>query len=80
MPEVNVRETRQHISRILDEVSTGKVFVITRRNKPIAKLSKINDGKIKQTRFPSRSNFRAKIPICRAAGSEMICDMRDERG
>ncbi len=80
MPEVNVRETRQHIGRILDEVSTGKVFVITRRNKPIAKLSKINNGDIKQTCFPSRSDFRAKIPTSKFAGSEMISKMRDERG
>jgi len=80
MPEVNVRETRQHIGQILDEVAAGEVFVITRRNKPIAKLSKINNGDIKPTCFPDRTEFRVKLPPSRAAGSEMICKMRDERG
>jgi antitoxin (DNA-binding transcriptional repressor) of toxin-antitoxin stability system len=35
MESVNVRETRQHIDRILDAASTGKEFIITRRNTPM---------------------------------------------
>ena len=80
MPEVNVRETRQHIGQILDAVTTGEEFVITRHNKPIAKLSKIYEGDIKPSRFPDRSKFRAKLPKNRIAGSKMICEMRNERG
>ena len=78
MPEINVRETRQHIGQILDAVTTGEEFIITRRNKPIAKLSKIQKGDIKLLCFPDRSNFRAKLPNSRMAGSKMICEMRNE--
>ncbi len=80
MPEVNVRETRQHIGQILDAVTAGEEFVITRRNKPIAKLSKIHEGDIKPLCFPDRSKFRAKLPKSHTAGSKMICEMRNERG
>ncbi len=41
MESINVRETRQHIGRILDAVATSKEFIITRRNTPVAKLSEI---------------------------------------
>ena len=80
MPVVNVRETRQHIGQILDAVIAGEEFVITRRNKPVAKLSKIHKDNIKPLCFPDRSKFRAKLPKSRMAGSKMICEMRNERG
>lgn len=80
MPVINVRETRQNIGQILDAVTTGEEFVITRRNKPIAKLSKINDSGVKQLHFPDRSDFRAKLPKSQTAGSKMICEMRNEQG
>lgn len=80
MQKLNVRETRQHIGRILDSVATGEEFIITRRNKPIAKLSAIHQGDITPLCFPDRGDLRAKLPECQVAGSKMIREMRDERG
>jgi len=38
MKSVSTHEAKTHLSRILDEVSRGEVFVITRNGKPIAEL------------------------------------------
>ncbi len=80
MQKVNVRETRQHIGRILDAVATGEEFVITRRNKPIAKLSGIHQEEITPPQFPDRGDFRAKLPKSKISSSNLIREMRDERG
>ncbi|MDM8536753.1 type II toxin-antitoxin system prevent-host-death family antitoxin [Desulfobacterales bacterium HSG17] len=80
MENINVRETRQHIGRILDAVVTGKEFIITRRNTPVAKLSGIHKEDIKSLCFPHRDNFRAKLPKNVAGSSRLIREMRDERG
>ena len=77
---INVRETRQHIGRILDAVVTGKEFIITRRNTPIAKLSGICKEDIKPLCFPCRDEFRAKLPKSVTSSSKLIREMRDERG
>ncbi len=80
MENINVRETRQHISRILDAVATGKEFIITRRNIPVARLSSIQKEDIKPRCFPFRDNFRAKLPKNIAGSSKLIREMRDGRG
>ena len=80
MENINVRETRQHIGRILDAVATGKEFIITRRNTPVAKLSKIQKEDIKPLCFPFRNNFRAKLPKNVPGSSKLIREMRDGRG
>ncbi|MFW5785840.1 MAG: type II toxin-antitoxin system Phd/YefM family antitoxin [bacterium] len=40
MKVVNTHEAKTHLSRILDEVESGEVYVITRNGKPIAELRK----------------------------------------
>jgi prevent-host-death family protein len=80
MESINVRETRQHIGRILDAVSTGKEFIITRRNAPVAKLSGICKENIKPLCFPNRDNFRAKLPKSVTGSAKLIREMRDGRG
>ena len=80
MEKINVRETRQHIGRILDAVATGKEFIITRRNTPVAKLSRIHKEDIKPLCFPYRNNFRAKLPKSVTGSSKLIREMRDGRG
>ena len=80
MESINVRETRKHIGRILNAVATGKEFIITRRNTPVAKLSGIHKEDIKPLCFPHRNNFRAKLPKSVTGSSILIREMRDERG
>lgn len=38
MKQVGVREAKLHFSRLLDEVSRGQSFRITRRGRPVAML------------------------------------------
>ena len=38
MKSVSTHEAKTHLSRILDEVSKGQVYIITRNGKPIAEL------------------------------------------
>lgn len=38
MKSVSTHEAKTHLSRILDEVSRGEVYIITRNGKPVAEL------------------------------------------
>ncbi len=40
MKIVNTHEAKTHLSRILEEVESGEVYVISRNGKPIAELRK----------------------------------------
>ena len=80
MQKINVRETRQHISRILDAVAAGKNYIITRRGVSVARLSGIQGGDIKPLCFPDRADFRAKLPKSALDSARLIRGMRDERG
>lgn len=80
MQKINVRETRQHIGQLLDAVVAGEEFIITRRNKPVARLSKISKGDVDILSFPDRVAFRAKLPKCQVVACQLIREMRNERG
>ncbi len=80
MQKINVRETRQHIGQLLDAVVAGEEFIITRRNKPVARLSRISEGDIDLLSFPNRADFRARLPKCKVAAAQLIRELRDERG
>lgn len=40
MKIVNTHEAKTHLSRILEEVESGEVYIISRNGKPIAELRK----------------------------------------
>jgi antitoxin (DNA-binding transcriptional repressor) of toxin-antitoxin stability system len=40
MKMVNTHEAKTHLSRILEEVESGEVYVISRNGKPVAELRK----------------------------------------
>lgn len=80
MQRVNVREARQQISRLLDAVAVGEEIVIMRNGKPAARLLPVSDVESAKVRFPDRSPLRAMIPSSKRPASEMIREMRDERG
>lgn len=80
MQRVSVRETRQHISRLLDAVAAGEEIIIMRRGKPAARLLPPSEAKPVQIRFPDRSALRAMLPPVKLPASQLIRDIRDERG
>lgn len=48
MKTVNVHEAKTHLSRILEEVRAGEVFVLAKHGKPYAKLVPIDRGVTKR--------------------------------
>ena len=46
--EVNVREAKQQLSRLLQRVAAGEEITITRAGKPIAKLTGIGPAGVKR--------------------------------
>lgn len=49
MKIVNTHEAKTHLSRILEEVESGEVYVISRNGKPIAELRKRLEPKRTET-------------------------------
>lgn len=47
MKEVGVLEAKTHLSTLLDEVTAGEVVTITRHGKPIAKLIRADEARVR---------------------------------
>jgi prevent-host-death family protein len=80
MQTVNVKEARQHISRLLNAVMAGEEVVIVRRGKPVARLIQIDERETVTRCFPDRSELRRRLPSSKKSSTAMIREMRDERG
>ena len=60
---VSVQQARKDMSRLLDAVVSGDQVVITRRNKPVARLIAIDTLNHHGTvQFPDRTEFRSLLP------------------
>ena len=77
MKEAGVREARQNLSALIEEVRKGHEVTITDRGKPVARLVAPlpQNGKP----FRSRSVFRRKLPKLKATVSGAIMDGREDR-
>jgi len=49
MKTVNTHEAKTHLSRILEDVEKGEVYIISRNGKPIAELRKRSNSSRSQT-------------------------------
>lgn len=45
MREIAASEARTHLLQLLDEVERGETLVITRHGRPVARLTRENDGR-----------------------------------
>jgi len=75
MREVNVREAREQISRLLDAVEAGEEVVVTRHGKPAARLVAATQP---MKPFPDRSALRASLPPMRSSAVDVVRALRDE--
>lgn len=75
MQRINVRETREKLSALLDAVETGEEIVILRHGRPVARLTSPEAGTV---RFPDRSGLRASLPASRESAAETVRNLRDE--
>lgn len=75
MSTVTLAEAKTHLSHLLDEVEAGEEVVITRRGRPIARISPVEKPKLP---VKSLAEFRSRMPGWRKSSAELLREMRDE--
>jgi prevent-host-death family protein len=76
MRTAGVREARQNLSALLDEVRKGREIIITERGRPVAKLVPLDrpPGGV-----PNLAVFRRRMPIFVPPVSETLAKDREDR-
>ena len=46
MQTINIHQAKTHLSRLVEEASKGKTFIIAKAGKPMVKVSPLTDGDI----------------------------------
>jgi prevent-host-death family protein len=77
MRTAGVREARQNLSGLLDEVKKGREVLITERGKPVAKL--VPPDPPRHRRFTSLAPFRKRMPVLDPPLSQTVIDEREDR-
>lgn len=77
MRTAGVREARQNLSALLDEVKAGREVVITERGRPVAKL--VPPDRPRGKGVPNLAEFRRTMPILDPPASEAIAEDREDR-
>ena len=72
--EVNVKEARDNIGKLLDRTEKGEEILISRRGKKVARLVPVDGSK---KRLPDLGAFRASIAVRGAALSQTVIDSRN---
>jgi prevent-host-death family protein len=78
MADCSVAEAKAHLSDLLDRVQAGEDITITRRGKPIARLSRVEQP-TKPLDLERLRAFRATLPKAKTPAAQLIRRMRDER-
>ncbi|CAN5499023.1 hypothetical protein BH23ACI1_BH23ACI1_17460 [soil metagenome] len=76
MRTAGVREARQDLTSLLEEVRKGREVVITERGRPVARLVPIKA----KTAFPDLRTMRLKGRGFRPTLSQAVLDDREDRG
>jgi prevent-host-death family protein len=74
MRTAGIREARQNLSTLIDEVKKGRVIVITDRGRPVARL--VPPAPVLCNPFPDRSAFRRTMPVLTPALSATLVEER----
>lgn len=77
MRRAGIREARQNLSDLLDEVKRGREVLITDRGKPVARLVPHLRASVKP--FPDLSAFRRSMPRLDPPLSQTIIEDREDR-
>ena len=77
MRTAGVREARQNLSALLDEVKKGREIVITERGRPVAKL--VPPDPPRRKGFPNLAAFRRTMPVLDPPASLAIEEDREDR-
>ena len=75
METVSVAATKAHLSELLTRIESGEEIVITRRGKPVARLSPIRQAK---KPISSLQEFRDQLPRQKIPASDVLRLLREE--
>ena len=77
MRSAGVREARQNLSALLDEVKKGREIIITEHGRPVAKL--VPPDAPKSRGVPDLTAFRRAMPVLDPPLSATITGEREDR-
>ena len=77
MRTAGVREARQNLSSLLDEVKKGREVLITERGRPVAKL--VPPDASPRKGFPDLKAFRRRLPVFDPPLSATLDEDREDR-
>ena len=77
MTEVGVAEAKARLSELLDRVERGEEVVITRRGKPVARVSGVA-RKLEPIDFAAIRELRESLPLQEESGGDFMRRMRDQ--
>jgi prevent-host-death family protein len=77
MRKTGVREARQNLSALIEEVRKGHEITITDRGRPVARL--VPPLSSVSVPFHGRSAFRRTMPKLKPPASKAVIDGREER-
>jgi prevent-host-death family protein len=77
MRTAGVREARQNLSALLDEVRKGREIVITERGRPVARL--VPPGRPRGKGVPNLAAFRRSMPVLEPPLSASLAEDRADR-
>ncbi|MFA6009791.1 MAG: type II toxin-antitoxin system prevent-host-death family antitoxin [Desulfobacteraceae bacterium] len=75
MQEINIKEARSRFTAILESATKGEDIIITRRGKPIARLTRINENSMP---LGSLKEFRTRIDVKGIPLSDTVVRLREE--
>ena len=77
MRKAGIREARQKLSALIQEVKKGREIMITERGKPVARLVPLRPLAGKP--FPGLAEFRRTMPVLDPPVSQAILEDRKDR-
>ena len=77
MRTAGVREARQNLSALLDEVKKGREIVITERGRAVAKL--VPPDRARGAVVPNLAAFRRRMPVLDPPLSTTVAEDRADR-
>jgi prevent-host-death family protein len=77
MRTAGVREARQNLSALLDEVKKGREVVITEHGRPVARL--VPPDRHRGKGVPNLAAFRARMPVLDPPLSTTAMEDREDR-
>jgi prevent-host-death family protein len=74
--DISIAEAKAHLSELIEQVSNGEEVTITKRGKPVAKLTPVA-RKLKPVDIDALRALTSKMPFQEASAGDFVRAMRD---